>query len=647
MPVPRDVVRFLNLSGQWYGLVSERVSGVNLNRLELVDSMNDYVNIPNAYGCNPFGDSEPLTPTFKLRFYSDDANYEEYSSFNGFLREKSNEINGELKINQVVENLFYKSPDFSESNSDVLKLIVKSQYLVCLTTGFFGLVPIFDRGAFVRFDMHDIGKHIPNVIDASLYEFTHCSFVTIGEIGTLFIAFKSLEDGKFRYVYMNDKSFDQTYGFPEIRKLLTDGMMLDVQDVFDKVDSTRQLGDIPIVLTDWGFWDMEQNSTNDLTYSYGGDKEYTRLPDHEWVSDKRKDLIDKVVLPEQDKGNPFVHHDDAIFVEYDKKWLKSEGDSNKFQCKMASQESQEWLPVKYPSQIHSEVRQESGYVLKPHDFVGGDWKFALYDGYLGSGAPIGSVTDSAYILVNFNNQIAKDNQWYDLFKRLLLSNSDLSAKFVKWLYDKSVVSDEPPTYGERYLMNRHPEFAKRVNELGESFKCDDLSYGIGWSGEPDEVEKTISNKFSSVRDLVVSENADAKTLYDYCDTLNAIVNKSYGLPEWMFPSEQSQHLRETIKKWFLENKWRDNGGTIGLSTQFVDKMVDELVSTEGFDLLGRFKSYLSKHLGFDLSSDGGSGCENMEIELDDESLTEFAKVVLEHMRSRVRTALVLGGYKED
>ena len=96
--------------------------------------------------------------------------------------------------------------------------------------------------------------------------------------------------------------------------------------MFTSVDSVRELGGIPIVMTDGGFWDIEHNSTNDITYSYSGEKSYSRLPDYEWVVDKRIDRTDKLVVPAQDKGSRFVEPNDSIFVEYDKKWVKDPSD---------------------------------------------------------------------------------------------------------------------------------------------------------------------------------------------------------------------------------------------------------------------------------------------------------------------------------
>lgn len=35
----------------------------------------------------------------------------------------------------------------------------------------------------------------------------------------------------------------------------------------------RELDNVAIAMTDYGFWDIEVNATNDTTYSYSGGKE--------------------------------------------------------------------------------------------------------------------------------------------------------------------------------------------------------------------------------------------------------------------------------------------------------------------------------------------------------------------------------------
>lgn len=253
--------------------------------------MNDSINNPNDYGCNPFDDcdEESLPQIYKLRYYDKDNNYKEYSSFNGFIKEKSEIINGGVKINKIIDNIFFKSPDFDYVDANgIIHLITESQYLVCLNIGFFGLQPVFETTGdgtryFDRFDMYDIGTMIPNILDANEYIFTNCDFCTVDEQITLVVVFRSKKDGQYRYVYMNDSSYDDIYGFQEIKNLVTDGMILNPSQVFTEVDSIKQLGDVSIAMTDYGFWDIETNTTDDIVYSYNGRKSYSTLDNHEWI----------------------------------------------------------------------------------------------------------------------------------------------------------------------------------------------------------------------------------------------------------------------------------------------------------------------------------------------------------------------------
>ena len=54
-----------------------------------------------------------------------------------------------------------------------------------------------------------------------------------------------------------------------------------------------------------------------------------------------------------------------------------------------------------------------------------------------------------------------------------------------------------------------------------------------------------------------------------------------------------------------------------------------------------FRTYLTEHLKWDFEH---SGIDNMSVILNEESITEFAKKVLDYIEKQVKTVLVLGGY---
>lgn len=76
---------------------------------------------------------------------------------------------------------------------------------------------------------------------------------------TLFVVFQDSETGKSHYIYVNGDSYDQTYGFPEVKLLVNDTLTTSPDNVFSRVESIKSLESINIVLTDYGFWDIEPN----------------------------------------------------------------------------------------------------------------------------------------------------------------------------------------------------------------------------------------------------------------------------------------------------------------------------------------------------------------------------------------------------
>lgn len=81
-------------------------------------------------------------------------------------------------------------------------------------------------------------------------------------------------DGKYHYLYLNESSLDETYGFTEIDSVVVDQLIVPPVEVFSKVESIRDLDNVNIAMTDYGFWDIEANHTNSTTYSYKGGKRY-------------------------------------------------------------------------------------------------------------------------------------------------------------------------------------------------------------------------------------------------------------------------------------------------------------------------------------------------------------------------------------
>ena len=174
-------------------------------------------------------------------------------------------------INNIVENQFRGSALVGQDEmnaDDIVSALSRCKYLVCLTSGFYGLQLSDEENSWI---IHDFSSTIPNIVsdNRDKFNFKYCGFNVVGEKTTLFIVFTDV-NGKYHYAYMNDESHDPVYGFKEIDLLVTDQLVVSPWDVFNKVDSLKQLGSASIALTDYGFWDIEPNETTSKVYSYQG-----------------------------------------------------------------------------------------------------------------------------------------------------------------------------------------------------------------------------------------------------------------------------------------------------------------------------------------------------------------------------------------
>ena len=78
---------------------------------------------------------------------------------------------------------------------------------------------------FKGFILHDIGSTLP--ILGKKFNFKFCSFHVIGkgDETTLFLTVREMndgEEGKYHYLYLNESSLDETYGFTEIDSVVAD-----------------------------------------------------------------------------------------------------------------------------------------------------------------------------------------------------------------------------------------------------------------------------------------------------------------------------------------------------------------------------------------------------------------------------------------
>ena len=104
---------------------------------------------------------------------------EEYSSINDFIKRRAIEKNGRETINSITVNAF-------RGSSFTFDELRHSKYILCTTSGLYGLDIEFTDGVASKFIMHDLCAKIPNMMDSS-YEFIDCQFISIGESSTMVV----------------------------------------------------------------------------------------------------------------------------------------------------------------------------------------------------------------------------------------------------------------------------------------------------------------------------------------------------------------------------------------------------------------------------------------------------------------------------
>ena len=244
---PGDVRYFVNLDAMWYGIKESKED--SCDSIVVIEGMNDTT--------NPFGKVNPF-----------DVEGED-GSFNAQMKA------GGWKINCIVENLFYGNVFQDSGDGAITNLLSKCRYLACIDKdadgSLVGLQPTYGQdGAFAGFKMHRLESEIGN-LGSDTWHFKNCGFAVVDDEVTLVVVLQRDGD-KIHYVCLNEQNCDSTYGMFEIDKVVIDQLVTDVENVFRKVESIKQLDDISIVLTDYGFWDVERNKTNDITMSFNGTK---------------------------------------------------------------------------------------------------------------------------------------------------------------------------------------------------------------------------------------------------------------------------------------------------------------------------------------------------------------------------------------
>ena len=515
--------------------------------------------------------------------------------------------------------------------------------MLCGHGGFYGLEAYWDttggERAFKGFKLHDIGATLP-IIDKSL-EYKFCSFHVIGNADetTLFLAVK--ESGSlYHYLYLNESSIDETYGFTEIDSVVVDQLIVQPSEVFSWVDSVRELDTVNIALTDYGFWDIEANQTNNITYSYRNGKSYENNVTPSFNEDNTKLIDPTISLESNPKYCEYSHEYEDSDENYgiDRLWEKN--GENWYYCHGIELDSTTDSILDRYKNYRSSIVGNNGKTL---NLVGCTEHFAVYNS---------RENDPVHILVNLSEQ---------QFKNLLFSDAELTNYFIEWLYEQVThpITDVPSgtTREEWYLHDWHfgtygskrgfiVNLSESLTNNGAGHKYSDLHFQLGETysstEHPEAISLALSSKFERVVALDESHPgivSGDNTMTQYCTSLNGLVNSKTLDVNWLVDAGISA-LTGKMRELFYDITWNEK------RPAFVDGVVDALIGE--FPLLEYFRTYLRKHINSDLYSFSSAILdETPSIELTDDEKIRVINAVQEYIKGKVGTALVLGGYRDS
>lgn len=331
-------------------------------------------------------------------------------------------------------------------------------------------------------------------------------------------------------------------------------------------------------MTDYGFWDLEKNTTKFITHSYRADKTYDRL------GNGGNDLDDKLLTPDIP-----VQSTDLVSQTSngDIIWTKR---GSRYQYGGRS----------YPSSM---VDGEG----KSHSIVGANENLAVYD--------------------KMDEQLAKLLVWMsnDQFNQMLFSTPTILSQFMDWLYAQFVVGElldgnDVQIHGgrgEHYLYTHHADLVNHLNGILDDYSFQDM-YKVVDDG-------IVLDKFQSVKKFVgVNGNLAA-----ICQKLKSEVD-SQQVASWAF---NLTNLSNKVKAEFKS----ENGPYQAKFSNFVRWLTDKM--TEQFPLLEYFRPYLNSHFVNDLDR---TKIEDVAAAIDEESKNESVKNLQEYIRNKVQASLILG-----
>ena len=362
--------------------------------------------------------------------------------------------------------------------------------------------------------------------------------------------------------------------------------------MFNKIDSIRELDNVSIALTDYGFWDLERNETKDITYSYKRMKTFAEVKLNGYPNKETK-----VVLPD----NADIRSG-SVVVEYDKPWeLEEDG----YYCHETTQFVE-----------HFGVDGEEHRFVGAVDFMsqGGAWEenFAVYNS---SGDP--EKPSPAYLLAGIDFQD---------FKRLLYSNQVVSGKFSTWLYDQ--VTDD--LKGQKYIDDIASNVGEKVRQVGERVSYEKIIYPL------ENISQLSGNLNTVVKAIETGKYGTLPLLQRYCAWMNDFKGDNRLLDlDWLLAGGE-QGLKNSIGAWFGKEDNPD-----GFVAKHKESLIQELIGktigdNQPYPLLGYFRNYLQNFLEENIN------CNNQDIVLKDPR--SILNGVRDFIASKAQTMLTIGGY---
>lgn len=403
---------FVNLDSVWYGISRNPLQeeGEDGKVFRFKDEDGNEILVDRLVVFSPLNSSDEIENPFDQPLEREDSVEEEGegSSFNQIVVENAMKWAESVQVNCIIENKFFGNPAFDEVG------LKDSRYLVCLSHRFYGLVFKSGKGSLI-----DLGAKIACLdgYKEDQYVFEGCGFVSIEDKATMLLSCRDSQG--FSYLYINEDTLAKAYGYTKIDELVSDQQVFKVGTVFSEMKSIKSLNTVNVVLTDYGFWDIEPNTTNSKTYCFSGAKSI--LPD---ISDTDHHWTGKLIPPYLNVGNSKVAEYNKVLDNVDSMWRRRDAESDVYD----------------DLQFLNSIADKDGLA---HNFVGGNENFALYDG---------SSESSIYILAKLE---------LELFKKMLFSRPTLTSPLIGWLFKKVMVEDP----GTAILQKGHRDYVRFLNPL--------------------------------------------------------------------------------------------------------------------------------------------------------------------------------------